>query len=55
MNNFIAHNDEIRKEMLESIKYSSLDDLYKQIPVRFNNFKLSDPLSEMETQKESKL
>ena len=54
MKNFIAHTDEIRQEMLKSIKYDSLEDLYKQIPVRFENFKLSNPLSEMETQKNIK-
>lgn len=54
MKNFFAHTDEIRQEMLKSINYQSLDDLYKQIPVKFNNFKLLNPLSEMETQKQIK-
>ena len=33
MKNFIAHTEEIRKEMLEAIDYaSSLNDLFKQKP-----------------------
>ena len=54
MNNFIAHTDEVRKEMLESINCSSVEDLFKQIPVKFNDFKMDNPLSEMETQKRIK-
>ena len=51
MNNFIAHTDKIRNEMLASLNMASLDDLYKQIPVKFKDFKMSNPLNEMETQK----
>ena len=55
MKNFIAHTEEIRKEMLEAIDYaSSLDDLFKQIPVKIEQFKLNKPLSELEVQKEIK-
>ncbi len=54
MKNFIAHTDDIRQEMLESINYSSIEDLFKQIPIQFENFKMSEPLSEMETQKKIK-
>ena len=54
MKNFIAHTEDTRREMLNSIGCNSLDDLYKQIPVKFENFKLSNPLSEMETQKKVK-
>ena len=54
MKNFIAHTDKIRQDMLESIGCNSLEDLYKQVPAKFENFKLSDPLSEMEAQKKIK-
>ncbi len=54
MKNFIAHTEDIRKEMLESINKSSIEDLFKQIPVRFNDFRMDNPLSEMETQKRVK-
>ncbi len=52
MKNFIAHTDKTRKDMLKSIGCSSVEDLYKQIPVKFNDFKIANPLSEMQTQKE---
>ena len=51
MKNFIAHTDEIRQEMLNSVGLKSIEDLYRQIPVRFNNFNMEEPLSELETQK----
>lgn len=55
MKNFIAHTEETRKEMLEAIDYaSSLDDLFKQIPVKIEQFKLNKPLSELEVQKKIK-
>ena len=54
MKNFIAHTDETRNKMLDSIGYNSIEDLYKQIPVKFNDFKMENPLSEMETQKRVK-
>ena len=54
MKNFIAHTDEIRQEMLKSVNCNTLEDLYKQVPVKFDGFKLSNPLSEMETQKQIK-
>ena len=54
MKNFFAHTDNIREEMLKSINYDSLEDLYKQIPVKLNEFCLSTPLSEMEAQKRIK-
>ena len=54
MKNFIAHTDQIRKEMLDSINMASVEDLFTQIPVKFNNFKMDNPLSEMETQKRIK-
>lgn len=54
MKNFIAHTEETREEMLKGIGYSSVEDLFKQIPVKFNNFETESPLSEMETQKRVK-
>lgn len=54
MKNFIAHTDEIRKQMLQEISCSSVDDLFSQIPVKFKNFSMSNPLSELETQKRIK-
>lgn len=54
MKNFFAHTDEIRQEMLQEISCSSIDDLFKQIPVKIEHFKLSNPLSEMEAQKRVK-
>ena len=54
MKNFIAHTDDTRKNMLESISLSNIDDLFKQIPIRFQDFALANPLSEMETQKKIK-
>lgn len=54
MKNFIAHNDKTRDEMLKGIGCSSVEDLFKQIPVKFNNFDMGDPLSEMEAQKRIK-
>lgn len=54
MKNFIAHTDEIRKEMLKSINCNSIEDLFKQIPIKFDGFNISNPLSELETQKRVK-
>ena len=54
MKNFIAHTDSIRDEMLHSINCTSIEDLFKQIPAKINDFRLSNPLSEMETQKRIK-
>lgn len=54
MKNFIAHTDEIREKMLQEISCSSVDDLFKQIPVKFKNFDMANPLSELETQRKIK-
>ena len=54
MKNFIAHTDEIRKKMLQEISCSSVDDLFSQIPVKFKEFNMSNPLSELETQRRIK-
>ena len=55
MKNFVAHNDSVRQEMLNSISCSVVEDLFKQIPVKFNNFSLNNPLSELEAQRQVKL
>ena len=54
MKNFIAHTDEIREKMLQEISCSNVDDLFKQIPVKFKNFDMANPLSELETQRKIK-
>lgn len=54
MKNFLAHNDETRKEMLKDISFLTIEDLFKQVPVKFENFRFANPLSEMETQKRIK-
>ena len=54
MKNFIAHTENERNEMLNSISYNSLDDLYKHLPVIFNEYRMDNPLSELETQKKLK-
>lgn len=51
MKNFLAHTDEIRKQMLDEISLASVEDLFKQIPVKFKDFNLYNPKSEMEAQK----
>ena len=54
MKNFIAHTDTIRQEMLNEISCADIDDLFKQIPVKFKDFVIGNPLSEMEAQKQIK-
>ena len=54
MKNLIAHTDEIREKMLQEISCSSVDDLFKQIPVKIKNFDMAHPLSELETQRKIK-
>ena len=54
MKNFIAHTDNIRQEMLKTISCASYEDLFKQIPVKFKDFRMENPLSEMAAQKEVK-
>jgi len=51
MKNYTAHTDTDRQKMLKDIGYNSVEDLFKQIPAKITEFKLADPLSEMETQK----
>lgn len=54
MKNFIAHTDNIRKEMLAAVNCDSIEDLFKQVPVKFNDFNMENPCSEMEVQKQVK-
>ena len=54
MKNFLAHTDEIRNDMLKEIECTSVEDLFKQIPVKFKDFAISNPLSELEAQRRVK-
>lgn len=56
MNNFLAHDDKTREEMLKSINTSSIEDLFSKIPsrARMENLNLKNALSEMQAQKEVK-
>lgn len=56
MDNFFAHNDKTREQLLKSINASSVEDLFKNIPqeARVKNFDLPSALSEMQVQKEVK-
>src|SRR5574344_2416835 len=56
MKNFLAHDDETRQEMLNSISMSSVEELYSSIPqqAKMTNFNLPEALSEMQTQREVK-
>ncbi|MGN0017580.1 MAG: aminomethyl-transferring glycine dehydrogenase subunit GcvPA [Candidatus Gastranaerophilaceae bacterium] len=53
MDNFLALNETDRKEMLEFISKSSIEDLFEQIPqkAKMVNLDLPDALNEMQTQK----
>lgn len=57
MRNFLAHNQNTRKQMLESISADSIEDLFSQIPPQacVQNLDLPEALSEMQVQKEIKL
>ncbi len=52
--NFEAHNDDIRKAMLDEIGLSSVEDLFEHLPVKMKSLNLPEPLSEMNAQKELK-
>lgn len=56
MKNFLALNEENRKQMLDSISASSIEDLFNKIPIeaRAKKLDLPDSLSEMQVQKEIK-
>lgn len=56
MKNFLVHNDNVKKEMLDSIGLATIDDLFSQVPLeaRMKSLNLPDAISEMETQKRIK-
>jgi len=56
MKNFLAHDDKTRKQMLESISVSTIEELFNKIPKQagVNGLNLSDAISEMQVQKEIK-
>ena len=56
MKNFLVHSEEVKQDMLSSIKMSTIEDLFKQIPqsARMNELQLEDAISEMEAQKRIK-
>ena len=56
MDNFLALNDTDRKQMLDFISKSSIDELFEQIPqkARMENLLLPEALNEMQTQKHIK-
>ena len=53
MKNFLVHNDDVKREMLESIKLNSVENLFRQIPekARMEKLDLPDAISEMEAQR----
>lgn len=53
MNNFLAHNDKTRRQLLESISVNSIEELFEKIPqeARTKDLNLPDALSEMLAQK----
>ena len=56
MKNFLVHTEEIKKEMLEAIGVSGIEDLFAEIPqsARTNSLELDNAISEMECQKRIK-
>lgn len=54
MKNFLAHTDEIRQDMLKALSCETIEDLFTQIPVRIKDFNISNPLSELEAQRQIK-
>lgn len=50
MDNFLAHNEQTRQEMLEVMGCSTVEELFKQIPNLIKQFKLAEPMSELEVQ-----
>lgn len=56
MKNFLVHNEQTTQQMCEDIGINNIEDLFKQIPqdVRMQEIKLSEGLSELETQKQVK-
>ena len=56
MYNYLPHTEEIRKEMLESIGLSSVDDLFKNIDPKVRvkgKLNLPEGLDELETKKKT--
>ena len=51
MKNFLAHTKNTREEMLNAISCTTIDDLYKQVPIFFEKFNMNEPLSELQVQK----
>ncbi len=51
MDNFLAHNEKTRAAMLKEIKCNSIEDLFSCIPNIIKDFKLAEPLSELDTQR----
>lgn len=56
MQNFLAHDDKTREEMLKSISTSSVEDLFSKIPqlAKVKKLNLPEGMSEMQVQKEIK-
>lgn len=56
MKNIIAHSESIRKEMLEAISKSNIENLFSQIPqkARTGSLNLPDSMNEMEVQRKIK-
>jgi len=54
MNNFISHTEKERAEMLASISCKSCEDLFSHLPETISVFKMDNPLSELQVQKEVK-
>lgn len=56
MKNFLVHNDNVKKEMLETLGVEKPNDLFGQIPfdIRVKSFDVGTPLSEAQVQREIK-
>ena len=54
MKNFISHTDSEREEMLKAVNCITADDLFKMLPAVIKQFRLANPLSELETQRKIK-
>ena len=56
MKNFLVHNENVKKEMLESIGLATIEDLFSQVPneARMKSLDLPNAISEMEVQKNIK-
>lgn len=51
MNNFTAHNEQTRKELLEAVGVNTVDELFAHLPVQMESLDLAEGKSEMEVQK----